>query len=223
MTAKSAASPLADLEQRGSERFNCAVPTTCQPPSAWGKDPWPCTICDISTGGLSLTLNRRFERGYGLAIQLPAEDGSSHTILAKVAHVRQHEEGGWFLGCDFISDLSDEEVQEVLNLDPVNNAHINTDEPATDATPAIKSVFFQARLETGETLRWFVKHLDLSANWPLTRGKVISLSVGGIPGNPPPLQMAVKNCIPYGSYWIVDGKLLQRPCDALLRALNTPK
>src|SRR5262245_36793766 len=99
-------------EQRAAARFLCALPTTCQPPSGWGsKDPWPATIRDISTGGVSLALERRFERGSGLAIELPSEDGTMSTVLARVTNVRPHPDGGWILGCSFISELSDEEVQ----------------------------------------------------------------------------------------------------------------
>src|SRR5947207_10453114 len=102
MTGKPAQNA-ADLgDQRLAERHVCVVQTTCQPPSAWCKDPWPATIRDISTGGVKLSLNRRFERGSGLAMELPTEDGGTTTVLARVAHVRADPAGGWLLGCTFI-------------------------------------------------------------------------------------------------------------------------
>ena len=61
-------------DSRGASRHACEVRTTCQPPSAWAKDPWPAVIRNIGPAGLSLTLGRRFERGSGLAIEIPGED-----------------------------------------------------------------------------------------------------------------------------------------------------
>src|SRR5262245_63985376 len=84
--------------------FTCEVPTTCQPPSAWCKDPWPATIRDITPASMRLTLNRRFERGSGLAIELPVEDGTTATILARIVGVRMLSPGLWLLVCTFISE-----------------------------------------------------------------------------------------------------------------------
>ncbi len=202
-------------------RRPCAVPTTCQPPSSWCKDPWPATIRDISTAGLSLTLGRRFEPGSGLAIELPNEDGSSHTILAKVGQVHPHPEGGWLLGCDFISELSEEEVQTVLNLNPVSHATVALGEDTVEETaPAVTGVLFQARYRLGEVLRWYVKRLDVSGGWPLGRGKLISVRVAGVPAGTPPLELSVRDCRRFGSYWIIDGRLLAAPPEAVLRALS---
>src|SRR5438132_1629962 len=95
MTGKRAPDVGTQVELREASRHRCDVHTTCQPPSAWCKDPWPATIRDISTGGLSLNLSRRFERGSGLAIELPTEEGGTTTVLARVVHVSADPEGGW--------------------------------------------------------------------------------------------------------------------------------
>ena len=110
MTAKLDPPCAAPCEHRLAERHSCALPTTCQPPSAWCKDPWPATIRNLSTAGLNLTLNRRFERGSGLAIELPTVGGATATVLARVVEVVPYPEGGWLLGCDFISELSEGDV-----------------------------------------------------------------------------------------------------------------
>ena len=157
----------------------------------------------------------------GLAIELPAEDGTSATVLAKVVHVSAQPEGGWLLGCDFISELSLEEVQVVLNLDPVSHASLSVDaEPRIEAVPTVKGVLFQAKYRLGEVLRWYVKRLDLSAGWPLERGKIISVRVGGVPAGTPPIELSVRDCRRFGSYWIVDGRLLAMPSEVILQALS---
>jgi hypothetical protein len=217
--------PVVPDEKPDGERFTCEVPTTCQPPSAYSKDPWPAVIRDITNTGLSLTLNRRFERGSGLAIELPTEDGTMATVLAKVVHVRSYPEGGWVLGCDFISELSDEEVQLVLNLDPVSHAEITGCGPPAslfDIAPAsVSGVLFQAKVRKGEILRWYVKRLDLAGGWPLARGRIVSLRVGGLPPGTPPLEIKVRDCRLFGSYWIVDGRLSTEPPDDVLHLLLT--
>jgi hypothetical protein len=224
MTAKLAPPLTIRHEPRAAGRHSCAVPTTCQPPSAWCKDPWPAIIRDISTGGLSLTLNRRFERGSGLAIELPNEDGTSATVLATVARVDPCPEGGWLLSCDFISELSEEEVQLVLNFDPASHSTLSVgEEPSRpEAVPEVKGVLFQAKFRLGEVLRWYVKRLDAGSAWPIERGQVICVRVGGVPADTPPLEMTVRDCRRFGSYWILDGRLLGAPPEVVLRALRAP-
>lgn len=205
-------------EHRSVYRFTCEVPTTCQPPSAWCKDPWPATIRDISNGGLSLTLQRRFEKGSGLAIELPTEDGTPTTVLARVAHVQTLEPGIWLLGCTFISELSDEEVQLVLNLDPVHEATLS--DGGSAAKSSVNGVLFQALLRTGEVLRWYVKRLDMAGTWPLPRDRIVSMRIGG--AQAAPLELKVKDCKLFGSYWIINCKFAVEPRAELLQMLANP-
>jgi hypothetical protein len=169
-----------------------------------------------------LTLNRRFERGSGLAIELPTEEGTTATVLARVVHVRGLSDGTWLLGCDFISELSEEEVQLVLNLDPVSHASLSAGgEPPPSTSPTVNGVLFQAKFKSGEILRWYVKRLGLSGNWPLPRGKIFSMRVGGVSEKEPPLELKVRDCRLFGSYWIVDSSLLAQPSSEVLRVLTT--
>lgn len=216
------ASPLAShLEQRAATRHPCAVPTTCQPPSAWCKDPWQATIRDISTGGISLSLKRRFERNTGLAIELPTADGDTTTVLVKIVHIEPHPTDGWLLGCTFISELSEEEVEQVLKLDPVSHATLSLEEEAkkSGVTPRIRGVLFQARVRRGELLRWYVKKLDLAGDWPLPRGNVLTFRVGGAGEALGGIDLQIRECKLFGSYWVVEGDLVGQPSRALLRRL----
>jgi hypothetical protein len=227
MTGKLARDAGDQAEHRPGERHSCEVQTTCQPPSAWCKDPWPATIRDISTGGLCLNLSRRFEPGSGLAIELPTEDGSTTTVLARVANAHADSEGGWLLGCTFISELSDEEVRVVLNLDPVKQASLASVDNLEGMGRhgkggSINGVLFQARFGRGDILRWYVKRLDMSSNWPMPDGKVVCFRVGSLPPDTPPVEMTIKKCRRIGSYWIVDCKFLGTLSDPVLHALTTP-
>jgi hypothetical protein len=195
-----------------SDRHACEVQTTCQPPSAWNKDPWPAIIRDIGNAGLSLTMARRFERGSGLAIELPGETGTS-TVLARVAHVCAHPVG-WLHGCTFIGELSDEEVRYVLDLGQTRQ----TEQVESGTPSAVHNVLFQAPVRPGDYLRWFVKRLDLAGEWPLPVGKLVSFRIGKLPGAPP-VEMKVRKCQRYGSYWVVECKLYTIPPDEVLQAM----
>src|SRR5262245_5132454 len=102
------------VEGRVSQRHACVVPTSCLAAPAWGKKEaqWPAVISDVSEGGIRLVLRRRFEPGTGLGVELPGHDGSEpYTVLVKVIHVRAASGGTWALGCQFISQLSDDELR----------------------------------------------------------------------------------------------------------------
>jgi hypothetical protein len=206
---------------RVAVRHACEVPTTCQPLSAWRKEPWPATIRGISTGGLNLTLGRRFERGSGLSIELPTEDGRA-TVLARVNDVSPHDEGGWLLGCDFISELSDEEVECVLGLDPLRPAPVGGRDGSDPemSTASISGVLFHVPVSPGEYLRWYVKRLDVSGDWPLPVGGVVTLRVGDAAGAP--VELRVEHCRLFGSYWVIECKLISALSEEMLRILTCP-
>jgi hypothetical protein len=210
------------------EQRDCEVPTTCQPPSSWVKDPWPAVICGIGPAGLSLSLGRRFERGSGLAIELPGPDGTA-TVLARVMQVQARGAGSWLLTCDFISELSGEEIEHVLRLDsryqpepPVLQVAGSVDQGARPEAEnvSVQGVLFQAKVRPGEYLRWYVKRLDLAGGWPLPRGHCIELRVSVADGEA--LKLKVKSCELFGPHWFVQCKLLDSPSAEVLRALTCP-
>ena len=75
---------------------------------------WDACVCDISQGGIRMRLQRRFERGTGLAVELPGDgQRESSVVFVKVVHLRKAENGMWDLGCKFVSELSDDEVRRL--------------------------------------------------------------------------------------------------------------
>jgi hypothetical protein len=68
-------------------------------------------VRNISRGGISLRLGRRYEKGTVLSLELPAaREGSTFTVLACVVHVVASAAGEWTLGCSFSRDLEDEDL-----------------------------------------------------------------------------------------------------------------
>ncbi len=206
----------------------CALPTTCHPPLAWGdKEPWPATIRDLSLEGLSLGLERRFERGTGLAIELPAVDGPS-TVLARVVQIKPQTGGGWVLHCSFISPLSDEELDYLLALDRARRAP-RAPAPlvswhdlsrADEGTPSVEHVLFQVALRPGAIVRWCVNRLAPFKTWPLQRGQEIALQFQDTPAGTFPLELRVYHCRPRDGGWVINGHFVCVPAPAVLRVLG---
>ena len=110
-------SPQTVQDCRVYERKDCSLPTTCQPAAATDSHEvrWNATIQNISQGGVGLLLPRRFEKGTSLAIELPGDmERDSAIVFVKVVHLRRSNNGGWILGCKFISELSEDEIERLL-------------------------------------------------------------------------------------------------------------
>lgn len=146
---------------RAYERIACELPSSCSPPSAYGRKEarWKAVIHDISQGGMRLTLERRYEAGAGLAIEIPALNGNDpYTVLARVVHV-QPRDGAWSLGCQLISPLSDEELNSLIQA----NEH-RAQQPTT-----IARVRVQIEDAAGKIIETRLHNLRLATAWPLRR------------------------------------------------------
>jgi hypothetical protein len=101
-------------------RYRCELPASCRPVAAWlARDRnCPATIRTLSTQGLSLVLDRRFEAGAGLAVELPASDNRGvETLLVKVVQVDPRSGGQWRLRCAFITELGEDTVLALVGPD----------------------------------------------------------------------------------------------------------
>lgn len=119
VTSPSAGDSAVAEECRVLERHYCGLLTSCQPVAARsaGDMHWPATIRDLSVQGMGLIMGRRFERGVGLAVEVPQKNGTSgDTLLCQVMHVQPWENGQWLLGVRFVSELGDGEVEALLDL-----------------------------------------------------------------------------------------------------------
>jgi c-di-GMP-binding flagellar brake protein YcgR len=69
-------------------------------------------IRDVSRGGIKLVVNRSFQAGALLSVQLPAAEGHpAITVLACVVYVNALEADEWALGCNFARQLTDDELR----------------------------------------------------------------------------------------------------------------
>ena len=63
-------------------------------------------VRDLSLGGANLLVDRPFEAGQMLSVELPANKGDVRTVLACVVRVIPQEDGHWSLGCVFSRELN---------------------------------------------------------------------------------------------------------------------
>ncbi len=101
----------AGVDRRVWVRYSCDLESTCH--SSMGADElsWSARVRDISRGGLNLQLNRSFEPGSVLSIDVPlGPDSIPRTLMVKVVHAQNHSPGNWSLGCSFEKNLEENDL-----------------------------------------------------------------------------------------------------------------
>jgi hypothetical protein len=213
------------VECRVYQRHACELPTSCQPASVqeMRETRWSATICDISQGGLGLHLERRYEKGAALAVELPGDaDHPPSVVFVRVVHVKRDDDGMWRLGCKFISELSDDDVHRLLNVEPHEvdpEQPIDSQKPIPSAAPQNhganqrKTVYANVRVEiedrSGATFRMTIKQLHVGNNQAVTPGQQLKI-VGGISqGKSWVFQIEVDHLEQVENQWKLRGFLVQ--------------
>jgi hypothetical protein len=84
---------------------------------------------DVSLGGAGLLTHREIGPGSVVFIQLPtSQPGLTITQLAEVVHAQRLGPLSWLIGCKFLCNLRDEELQQVVTIP-------GTTQPATVVRP----------------------------------------------------------------------------------------
>lgn len=197
---------------------------------------WSATIVDISQGGMRIVLPRRFEKGTGLAIELPGDEKRESTVVfVKVVHLKA-EGGGWALGCKFVSELGDDEMQRLLTSknyvlssskeekqqDEAEEPE-SDDEPVTEALPDrvefISNVFL-CLSTPGDDIHCVIRRLNVTRSWPLTPGKILNLR--GKEKDPWSLRVQVARCEDRSGEWEIHGRVIgPAPSSDMLKALGS--
>jgi hypothetical protein len=119
MSEPSASKP-SGAERRASVRYPCSTESfspdnTCRPITAHRNEAWAATVRDLSTGGVGIIVNRRFEPGTLLSIELQdAEQTVNRNLLVRVVRVTRDGDDRWLLGCAFTSKLTDAELLALM-------------------------------------------------------------------------------------------------------------
>jgi c-di-GMP-binding flagellar brake protein YcgR len=113
--AKRLLSPPAD--QRKWVRFPCDLPSSYRRIRVTERQHTSARVIDISASGVGLLVSHFVNVGTLLSLQLCGPDGQlALTILACVVRIAAHTDGQWILGCNFIRELTDKEL-EPLKMD----------------------------------------------------------------------------------------------------------
>jgi PilZ domain-containing protein len=67
-------------------------------------------IRDLSAAGANLVIDRPLQTGQMVTLELQADIGEIHSVLACVVHVNEERAGSWSLGCIFSRELSNEDL-----------------------------------------------------------------------------------------------------------------
>jgi PilZ domain len=203
--------PIRSFQCRVYQRLACDLPGFCQPAAGRGSSEarFAATVRDISQSGVCIQLPRRYEPGTGLAIELAAKGRHEKcTFFAKVIHIKSHSPGLWSLGCQFVSPLSEEELQGVLG------STIEKDSSSVElllATPQ------------GELVRCRIKRFFLPLPWPPPAGKILVVRGGAGSRSPWSFKARVVYCRERGRRWVLGCHLMEpRTATEVLGMLGTP-
>lgn len=99
-------------ERRAFRRYAADLKVSCRPLGAAIADSWPARLRDISAGGVGLVVERRFEPGTMLAVDLVnTASGSPRTLLSRVRHVTAQPGGEWLLGVALLREMNEDELR----------------------------------------------------------------------------------------------------------------
>lgn len=200
--------PNAGHECRVYKRLDCELPTSCAP-AASGELRWSATIRDISVSGLRLSLRRRFERGAGLAIEMPGAPGQEpYLVFVKVMNTRAEDGGTWSLGCKFISELSEDELQRLLDATNAPAAPPGGESPAPANRREILNALVRLEVEPGRYVRGRVKKLRVPDAWPLAPGATLEFRGQAANGSQWHHDIEVLRCDPAGDSWRLDARVI---------------
>jgi hypothetical protein len=107
--------PPAPGDGRSWVRFSCSVQAVCDTVPANGRAPEAVQVINLSPSGVGLMVPRQIETGSMLSLELRSPSGRhACTMLACVVHASGRDSGNWALGCNFIRELTDQEMQTLL-------------------------------------------------------------------------------------------------------------
>ena len=90
----------------------CQLVTNLAPEEA--KTGWLGRVRDVSPGGIALILNRRFQPGTMLMVDLSANAEEGRGLQVRVVYSTPELKGRWIIGCAFGRVLTQAELQTFI-------------------------------------------------------------------------------------------------------------
>jgi c-di-GMP-binding flagellar brake protein YcgR len=99
-------------DQRAWMRFPCNIHASYMLVGDIDAEPFSAQVLNISPSGIGLIVDREIETGTLLSLELQSPDRSSSlSIVSCVVHAGKRGANEWALGCNFIRELSDQDLQ----------------------------------------------------------------------------------------------------------------
>jgi c-di-GMP-binding flagellar brake protein YcgR len=103
-------------DKRSWPRFTGNVTASVQVTNSTDLTRWPAKVLNLSAGGVALNVDRDIHNGTLLTADLHGANGHAvETILICVVHIMTQDDGTRRLGCNFIRDLEENELRQLLS------------------------------------------------------------------------------------------------------------
>lgn len=113
--ARRDSAPAAPSDQRKWVRYPCNTRASFEAVADPESTRHEAEVINLSANGVGLLVARQTDPGALLNVTLLSASGhGSRTMLCCVVHVTTHHENQWALGCNFIRQLSEDDLQALL-------------------------------------------------------------------------------------------------------------
>jgi hypothetical protein len=106
------AQSIPDQERRAAPRLPSSLKIACYPAGGSFAERRQGRIRNVSRTGIGIVVDRAWQSGVTLILELPAEEGEgAKAVRARVIHATPQMSGMFLVGCNFENALTDAEVQ----------------------------------------------------------------------------------------------------------------
>jgi hypothetical protein len=106
--AKSSTGP--ERERRAGPRYSPNPDVSCRVSATDDTESQPAQIDNISGGGMKMLVDRTYEVGTFLLVQLTGKNCPQRTVMVRVVRVAAAADGKHALGCAFLTPLEGHEL-----------------------------------------------------------------------------------------------------------------
>lgn len=143
-------------------------------------------IVEVSELGMRFNLRHRYQEGNTIRIDLPnAELGPVTTVLACVMHAQQEKDGLWTTGCQFCTELDEDDLVELGVRRRLSMAPVKSDQRQHPRIPIKAQVHYRdlntanASLHAGQVINVSPMGIGLRAKESLKPGTLLDLQLVG--------------------------------------------
>jgi PilZ domain len=101
-------------DQRTWVRFPCQLKATFQKVGDGEETAHEAHVINISASGIGLEVPDEIEVGSLLNLHVVGKQDRERTLISCVVHAAPSESGQWNLGCNFIRELNESDIQELM-------------------------------------------------------------------------------------------------------------